>query len=657
MDLLLSQGSPLPLGSSLTEKGINFSLYAPNSTKTHLILFDSSGKKIQTLVLNPEENKTGKIWHIEIHDKNQYTYLWEVSDKKGVLHKIFDPYSKGLLAPHEWENTPYSPKSITPLLQPYDWQDSSCRPRYRKQDLIIYEMHVRGFTQHNSSNVNNPGTFLGLIEKIPYLKSLGINAVELLPVYEFNPFEPFFQNKSGLCNFWGYSTVQFFSPAVRFGSSPDPWKTLEEFQQMVDALHQAGIQVILDVVYNHSATLSKPSPFRFLDENGYYLMTKDGHNCNFTGCGNTLNGGSPVFVDLLISSLRFWAQEMHVDGFRFDLASALKRTSPEHFDPGAFIIRAIAEDPLLSDCHLIAEPWDAACAYEVGSFYQTDRFSEWNGKYRDTIREFINSEGQQRNAAASKICGSQDSYDWKSPLCSINFITCHDGFTLHDLVSYQNKHNEDNQENNQDGCNSNFSNNYGFEGITPKPTIIQNRERQQRNFFFILLLSQGIPMILMGDEYGASKNGNNNTYCHDSEINWFNWDLLQKNQEQFHFVQYLIEIRKSHPIFRRKAFLTDQEISWHGTEPNLPDWDNQKLPLCYTLHDHENKKEYFHCINPHKVTVKITPPLPFGGEKESTWQVLVDTHKNLNNYIEKNTKLPQKTFSLLPYTSILCVAE
>ncbi|WRH67809.1 MAG: alpha-amylase family glycosyl hydrolase [Planktothrix sp. GU0601_MAG3] len=459
-------------------------------------------------------------------------------------------------------------------------------------------MHVRSFTRHKSSGVKHPGTFAGMREKISYLKELGVNAVELMPIYEFDEFEN--SRKSPitgetLYNYWGYSTVGFFAPKAGYAATGKLGMQVDEVKALVKELHKNGIEVILDVVFNHTAEGNERGPyisFRGLDNKTYYMLTPEGYYFNFSGCGNTLNCNNPVVRNIVLDCLRYWASEYHIDGFRFDLASILGR------DPWGYplanppLLEALAFDPILAKCKLIAEAWDAGGLYQVGSFPAYGRWAEWNGKYRDAIRKFIKGDGTVGKMAQG-LQGSPDLYApaGRGPATSINFITAHDGFTLADLVSYNDKHNEANGENNNDGANDNDSWNCGAEGWTDDPGINALRSRQIRNAIALLMVSQGVPMILMGDEIGRFQNGNNNTYCHDSELNWMNWDLLEKNSDLFRFFKHCINFRTAHPVLRNKYHFQNRDyvgsgyadISWHGTQAWNADWSENSRTLAFLL--------------------------------------------------------------------------
>ncbi len=522
-------GSPYPLGLSIQGDTANFSLFSSHAEKVVLgLLWDGKRKEVAM-------EKTGDVWHIGIEgipEGARYAYKC-FGPKKLLFHPelwLADPYAK-LPVDYEWTRVE--------LPKPFDWE-GVLPPEIGMDELIIYEMHVRGFTRHSSSQVAHPGTYLGMIEKIPYLKKLGVNAVELLPIYDFDRHHG---KKEPLVNYWGYNTIHFFAPQPWYAVS-DP---VAEFKTLVRELHRNGILVLLDVVYNHTGEGREEEStynFRGIDDPVYYQLDENGHYRNYTGCGNTFNTNHPVVRKFILDSLHYWAGEMRVDGFRFDLASIFSRDVNGHPMANPPIIREIMEDPILSQKKLIAEAWDAAGLYQLGFFANKGRWSEWNGQYRDIVRRFI--KGTEGNAGdfARVLSGSQMIYhESKTPLSSINFITCHDGFCLRDLVTYQHKYNLANGENNQDGNNQNDNWNCGHEGVTDDPKINALREKQMRNFFLALFISQGVPMLLMGDEYGHTRHGNNNPYVLDNEINWFLWD--QENEKIFSFVAALIRFRKS----------------------------------------------------------------------------------------------------------------
>lgn len=545
------ESAPYPLGPSRCEGGIRFALYAPDAQEVKIVF----PEKRQTILLT---QKTGEVWHLFLPLFDPQLNYYYLVDQVATL----DPFSPLIASSHTWGKEWKGLSQVADLT--FDWQGISS-PGLAKEELILYEMHVRAFTKDGSAKVAHPGTFLGLIEKIPYLLDLGINAVELLPIHEFDELET-----APRTNFWGYSPISFLALMNRYGVK----NTALEFKQLVRELHRAGIEVIIDVVYNHTSMKEK-SPLFHLAKEAYYII-EDGIFNNETGCGNTVRCDHVVTEELILRSLRFLAHEYHVDGFRFDLATILKRASSS-------LIQAISEDPVLMNCKLIAEPWDPV-RYEVGRFYpKSPRWSEWNDKFRDTVRQFIRGDSDKKGEFATRLAGSQDLYGgWGSPASSLNFITAHDGFTLRDLVSYNVKHNQDNGEGNRDGTPHNYSWNCGQEGLTDNLAIEELRLRQMKNFLLALFISKGIPMLHMGDEYGHTKLGNNNSWCQDNLISWFQWDV---KSPLYPYVKALIHLRKTFKFLTDNTFLTPGDIDWHGTHPFQPRWDIDDHFLAFTLYN------------------------------------------------------------------------
>jgi len=468
------------------------------------------------------------------------------------------------------------------------------RPGIPREDTILYELHVRGFTIDPSSQVRRPGTFAGLIQKIPYLKELGVTAVELMPIDEFDEHDcPYVNPFTGerLRNFWGYNPIAYAAPKAAYSSNPERAQPWDEFRRMVRAFHEAGIEVILDVVVNHTAEGGNGGPtysFRGLDNSLYYILDEQGEYLNFTGCGNSVNSNHPIVRDFLLSCLHNWVAEAGVDGFRFDLASVLGRDRRGNLMVQPPVIERISEDSLLSGSKLIAEPWDLG-TYQLGRFPGGARWSAWNNRFRDEVRRFWRGDSGMTSFLATRLCGSEDIFPGLSPLLSLNFVTCHDGFTLHDLVSYNEKHNEANGEGNRDGINDNFSWNCGVEGLTNDRAILALRGRQARNLIATLLVAQGVPMILGGDELLRTQNGNNNAWCQDNTTGWVNWSLAEQNADFLRFVRKMIALRQRHPALRRRTFFTGgreggpPDIVWHGVEPCQPDFSNESHALAYAL--------------------------------------------------------------------------
>jgi len=647
----IKPGLSFPLGSTLYPDGVNFSIYSQNSTAMELLLFDSpeAPKPSEVILLDPKTNRTFYYWHIFIPGlKAGQVYAYRAhgpyKPSKGLRFNcekvLIDPYGRRVIVPKSYsraaaavpgDNVATAMRSMVTDLSHFDWEgDTPLNTPFAS--TVIYEMHVAGFTKHPNSDIapEKRGTFLGLIEKIPYLKDLGVTAVELMPVFQFDMQDA----PEGLTNYWGYNPVSFFAPHSAYASNDDSHTPLDEFRQMVKALHQAGIEVILDVVYNHTAEGNENGPtfsFKGLDNNIYYILDNDdpAKYANYSGTGNTLNANYAEVRRLILDSLRFWVRDMHVDGFRFDLASILSRD--ENGTPLANppVLWDIETDPVLAGTKLIAEAWDAAGLYQVGTFIG-NRWVEWNGKFRDDVRKFLRGDRNKSRDMASRFFASPDlySHEEREPEQSINFVTSHDGFTLNDLVSYNQKHNEMNGENNQDGDDYNFSFNFGVEGPTDDPVIEHQRNQQVKNFLTILLSALGVPMILMGDEVRRTQQGNNNTYCQDNEISWFDWSLLKKHGDIHNFVRNLIRLRLSLNIFRQhhglrlNQLLRLARIEWHGVKLNQPDWSADSHSLAFTI---RGMQEQFHIIlNAYWEPLTFQLP-PISGDGILGWRRVVDT--------------------------------
>lgn len=648
-----SPGSPLPYGVDLQKGGVNFALFSRHAEQVHLLLYQGVEftQPFQVIDLDPQRHKTGDIWHVCVHGAGAglvYAYRVEGAFRPDVGHRfdsskvLLDPYARSLASPPRWDFSGFrsSDKTATEggaeaivkcvvTESSFDWGND--RPLYLPwSDLVIYETHLRGFTVHQSSGVSQPGTFLGFIEKIPYLKELGVNAVELMPIHAFNPNETTLTNpETGerLTNYWGYNTIAFFAPHEGYGSRRHPACQVEEFKILVKELHKAGIEVLLDVVFNHTAEGDETGPtlnFRGLDNSVYYLLEDDKRRYkNYSGCGNTLNCNHPVVRGYILDCLRYWVVEMHVDGFRFDLASILGRDRNGHLTANPPLLEQIAEDPILRDVKLIAEAWDAGGAYLVGRF-PGERWSEWNGMYRDDVRRYWRGDHSMAGALASRLCGSADIYEHsgKAPVNSINFVTCHDGFTLNDLVSYEYKHNAANGEQNRDGTDDNCSANYGIEGPTDEAGVSRTRLRQMKNLVATLMVSRGVPMLLAGDEFCRTQNGNNNAYCQDNALSWVDWSLLERNREFFQFVRGMIEFRRRHPVLTMERFYRPEDISWFNPSGWMPDWLGEGA-IGAQIHAHpESGPELCLLFNPlpHAVSFFL-PHTPRG----CAWVKLVDT--------------------------------
>ncbi len=642
-------GSPSPLGLSKKNNLFNFAVFSSGASQMFLGFFDP--KTFQLLQEHPL-HRTGDIWHIALQglDKSWvYAFRADGPQNERQLYDknrwLADPYAKEIVSPITWNSSQSraSPPFVFASLyerSPFDWEGVKA-PTIADEDLVIYEAHVRGFTRHPSSKSAHPGTYLGLIEKIPYLKNLGVNAIELMPMFEFDEthcknVEP--KTNKPLPNYWGYNSLHFFAPMRRFAEK-DP---ILELKTLVRELHREGLLVLLDVVYNHTGEGKEKDyvvHFRGLDNSVYYQVLPSGEYLDTTGCGHTVNANHPQVEAFILDSLRYWADEMRVDGFRFDLAAALLRGPDGKPMQSSPLISSISQDPLLSKKKLIAEAWDASGLYLLGHFSNQGPWLEWNGQYRDHVRRFLKGTHGSAGAFASALCGSEPIYRAsKTPLSSINFVTSHDGYSLRDLVSYQQKHNLDNGEHNQDGSNQNDSWNCGVEGETEDPQIGSLRNKQMKNFLLALFLSQGIPMLLMGDEYGHTRKGNNNPYVQDNEINWFLWD--HGDEDLFLFVKTLIDFRKKHACFRRKKFLTSQDIFWHGHLPNHPDWSQNSRFVACSLSD------FYLAFNAHYEIASITLP-------EGSWDLLIDTTLSSQDQPLITAQKKQAPLSMQPYSALL----
>ena len=542
-------GRPYPMGAAVYDEGVRFSIFSRHADKVWLALYENvyDTEPVFEIPYEKGRHQVGDVWSIFVHGLPEgvfYKYRMAGPYDPEAGHRfdeqayLLDPYAKAFVG-----NISDGTMKSVALHDNMDWHDD-IRPRHPMNKMLIYEVHMRGFTRHESSQVAHKGTYRGLVEKIPYLKDLGVTAVEFLPIQEFGEHhlgKCSLHSHQELTNYWGYSSIGFFAPTGRYATSTVNLEHLNEFRDMVHALHCAGIEVILDVVFNHTSEGNERGPtlsFRGIDNSIYYLLGENGDYLNYSGCGNTVNCNHPLVRDFILDCLRYWVAVMHVDGFRFDLASILGRDEKGNVLQDAPLIQRIAEDPVLRDVKLIAEAWDAGGAYQVGCFGGV-RWAEWNGRYRDDVRRYWRGDPGTRGVFASRLTGSADVYQWaeRTPEHSINFITCHDGFTLRDLVSYNHKHNEANGENNRDGGNDNNSHNYGIEGETDHGPTNEVRLRMQKNFLATLFLSLGVPMMLGGDEFGRTQRGNNNAYCQDNELSWFDWTLLEVNQELHRFLQ------------------------------------------------------------------------------------------------------------------------
>ncbi|HEY6079702.1 MAG TPA: glycogen debranching protein GlgX [Polyangiaceae bacterium] len=604
-------GSPTPLGASVVPGGVNFSVYSKNASLIELLIFDAvdAAKPSRVIRLEPSRHRSYHYFHAFVPGLGPgaiYGYraagpfVPELGLRFDRDKLLLDPYGFAVAVPDGYDrhaarrpgdNAAVAMKSVVADPLAYDWEGD--RPLRRTfTETVIYELHVGGFTRHPSSGVapDKAGTYAGLIEKIPYLVELGVTAVELLPVFQFDPQDA----PAGRQNYWGYQPISFFAPHHGYASSRDALRVLDEFRDMVKALHRAGIEVILDVVFNHTTEAGSDGPtlcFRGLANDTYYLLEHDrSRYADYTGCGNTLNANQAIVRRLIQTSLRYWVTQMHVDGFRFDLASILARDESGNPQPNPPVLWDIETDPVLAGTKLIAEAWDAAGLYQVGSFVG-DAWQEWNGRFRDDVRRFVRSDRSSVSALTSRLLGSPDLYghEEREAEQSVNFVACHDGFTLNDVVSYDHKHNLDNGEENRDGANDNYSWNSGAEGPSSDPAIEALRNRQVKNFFAILMLSAGTPMWAMGDEVRRTQGGNNNAYCQDNEISWFDWSLLERHADVLRFVKALGQLRRNRDIVGEgnvrslNQLLKHAHIEWHGVALGAPDWSESSHAIALTI--------------------------------------------------------------------------
>jgi isoamylase len=690
-------GVPLPMGTHQYGGGVNFAFFSRNASGVRLELFDhpADATPARGIDLDPACNRTGDIWHVwveGIRPGQLYAYRVDGPYQPWEGHRfnfnklLLDPFATAITRVPNWDFGPargYDPSAPERDLvcssvddagampkcvfthEHFHWQGD--RPlRHPWSKTVIYEAHIRGFTIHPNSGVEHPGTFRGLMEKIPYLAALGVTAVELMPVQEFNERQVLGVNpQTGepLRNYWGYDPVAFLAPKASYSSAGGLGQQRLEFKEMVRALHCAGIEVILDVVFNHTAegdefgaTLS----FRGIDNAIFYLLAADKrHYQDYAGTGNTINANHPVVRDHILGALRYWMVEMHVDGFRFDLASVLGRDGTGKLLANAPLLEQIAEDPILRDVKIIAEAWDAAGAYQVGSFSER-RWAEWNGRYRDDIRRFWRGDEGMLGSFASRICGSADIYSQsgKGPDASINFITCHDGFTLNDLVSYSKKHNESNGEGNRDGPSDDFSENCGSEGETLDIGIEVLRKRQVKNFLLSLFISRGVPMLLGGDEFRRTQRGNNNAYCQDNETSWHDWSRLERHGEIFRFARGMITFRRAHPILSKEQFYTDAEIHWFGPKGRFLDWADTKEKQVACLIHEDAQRSLCLMFNAGIDAVDFgLPRVPPGAR----WYVAVDTNRDAPSDLFAAGEEPlwsdEQTYPLSPRSSAILLAR
>ena len=639
-------------GATALPNGVSFTVHTHNGTSCELLLFHRGEEEPYAVLPFPEAYKIGDVYSMIVYDLNveDFEYAYRIDGpnkpKKGLLfdknNVLLDPYARVVAGQRIWGERKQGAYHARVLKDIFDWGE---RKQSHKDlcDLVIYELHVRGFTQHPSSKVKHRGTFEGLREKIPYLKELGVNAVELMPIFEFDETMNAREvNGQKLLEYWGYNTVSFFAPNTSYIAQDEYNQEGTELKELIKELHENHIEVILDVVFNHTAEGNEKGPvfcFKGMDNNLYYMLTPDGNYYNFSGCGNTLNCNHPIVRQMILECLRYWTVSYRVDGFRFDLASILGRNangSPMNNPP---LLESLDNDPVLSNVKLIAEAWDAGGLYQVGSFPAGRRWAEWNGKYRDTMRGYLKGENWEAWNAAWRICGSGDMYggltvndnrDYVGYNSSINFFTCHDGFTLYDLYSYNDKHNENNGWNNTDGANDNRSWNCGAEGDTSDPEVLKLRYRMIRNACALLMCSRGTPMFLAGDEFGNTQHGNNNSYCQDNEISWLDWTCLEKNRDLFEFFKFMIAYRHKHAVIRKKlpnAVCGMEPIHAHDVRAentNLPD-GTRTFAVSFAGYDKKKGEDdlVYIALNTYWEDVEITLP---DLHKRGSWYLSVNTY-------------------------------
>lgn len=661
--------------------GVNFTIHTHGATSCELLLFHRKAEEPYAVIPFPESYRIGFCYSMIVFDLDieEFEYAYRLDgpydEKKGLRFDknkiLLDPYARAVTGQSQWghvNNAQHGYRARV-VQSNFDWGDQR-HHSIPMEDLIIYELHVRGFTMDESSGVKHHGTFEGLREKIPYLKELGVNAVELMPIFEFDEMRDVrLIDENELIDFWGYNPVSFFAPNTSYCSSMEYNREGLELKTLIKDLHDNGIEVILDVVFNHTAEGNEFGPcfsFKGFDNNIYYMLTPDGHYYNFSGCGNTLNCNHPVVRDMILECLRYWVIEYRVDGFRFDLASILGRNddgTPLSQPP---LLRSLAFDSILGNVKLIAEAWDAGGLYQVGSFPSWKRWAEWNGRYRDDMRRFLKGDDFLAQTAAARITGSPDLYDpaYRGGNASINFLTCHDGFTLYDLYSYNQKHNEANGWGNTDGADDNNSWNCGVEGETDDPAILALRKRLMKNACAILLCSRGTPMFLSGDEFADTRYGNNNPYCQDNLISWLDWSLLKKNKDLFNFFQYMIRFRKDHPVIRKDlepSYLGVPAMSTHGLTPDETNFSGDSHVVCvrFAGYNEATQKEdlVYLAVNSGWFPVTLTlPELP----EHYEWKVAVNTgdpkcqffHKNSMPTVESKIFLGERSVIIFVATTI-----
>ena len=691
-------GSPLPFGARQHVGGVNFALFSRHATRVLLELYERPDSRSPTRVidLDPARHRTGDVWHVWVRDitsgqlyafRIDGPYKPEEGHRFNVNKLLLDPFATTLVGTRNWDfeaargydsssnlsdlslstvdNAGSAPKCMLTEAH-FDWE-GDLPLRHPATDAVIYETHIRGFTIHPSSRAVYPGTYRGLTEKIPYLQDLGVTAIELMPVQEFNENELSRVNpitKERLRNYWGYNPAAFLAPKETYAGLGSSGQQTLEFREMVKSFHRAGIEVILDIVLNHTSEGSELGPtvcLRGMDNSIFYMLQEDERRYykNFSGVGNTLNANHPVVRDFIMQVLRYWVIDMHVDGFRFDLASVLGRDEHGNLLQNAPLLESIAEDPILRDVVLIAEAWDAGGAYQVGSFSES-RWGEWNGRFRDDVRRFWLGEAGMMGPFASRMCGSADLYQksGKGPGNSLNFVTSHDGFTMNDLVSYEKKHNEENGEYGRDGTDANYSENCGVEGPSESADVEALRNRLIKNFLVTLFVSRGVPMLLAGDEFRRTQRGNNNAYCQDNAISWLDWSFLEKHREIHRFTRGIIAFRRAHPVLRKAAFYTDLEIQWFGPQGAAPAWGDlgQKSFACLIFGHLE--ADLFLMFNADAAPSDFLIPAPPGTK---TWRLAVDTSHEAPGDLYEPGKEPsmqdQVSFRVEPRSCAILLAR
>ncbi len=682
-DLEYRIGRVFPFGATITDGGVNFSVFSKEATGCTLVLYHHGQKEPYLEIPFLDEFRIGDVYTMMVFgldvDTTEYGYRFEgpYKPEEGLRFDpskvLLDPYAKSVSGRTVWGREPDYDRQFQYrgqiIREDYDWEGD--KPlEIPQQDLIIYELHVRSFTQNENSGVKYRGTYAGLTQKIDYLKQLGVNCVELMPVFEFDEFENSrVVDGKRLYNYWGYSTVDFFAPKAGYAASARFGMEADELKNMIKKFHSAGIEVILDVVFNHTAEGNEHGPsisYKGIDNRTYYLLTPDGYYYNFSGCGNTMNCNNPVVRGVVLDCLRYWVSAYHVDGFRFDLASILTRDESGAPMMNPPLLETIAKDAVLGKSVLIAEAWDAGGLYQVGSFPDYLHWAEWNGRYRDTVRRFIKGGAECAPELCQRIKGSPDMYGARGSLTSVNFITCHDGFTMYDLVSYNDKHNEANGEGNRDGCNDNDSWNCGAEGETADKEIMALRKRQMKNAFTILLTSRGVPMLLSGDEFANTQYGNNNAYCQDSEVSWLDWSRLKNNEDLYRYVKNLIAFRKAHPVIRSRYYdegpngTEYPELSLHGENAWNYDIMSPGLLFGYMYaEDHikyGTKKDAFIyvAVNAHWETHHMElPTIP----EKMKWHVIADSYDARSYAPGKESPVDKSYIEIRPRSTMIMLAR